>query len=1227
MANEKSLVYDQDGRPVGMKQGHVIGYYHGVYQDSPFSNLYYSKVADGFPLYFNENGEVNGLNNQDENEQQYRYTAHFHSVEQAFAFGKAFIFARQAKNEQDRQKNHQLMKQIYDYQGTDMAVMRKLGRQVAGFDPDVWDPYASAWMRAGMESEIKADPYVFNTLSQYQDYTFLEASPSDGKWGGKISVLDDDLEHFEGENRQGAFLKASFNSVLNMFQEADKQAQAEQAAQEAAQRQSETERSADSSQSAGMFQAGGLSATDDINYTSAAIGNAGYAAPQRSQNANSNQLTQKPYVLALTGGSPFFGQDEVVGFAGQSGLYKDNAKIYSMNPMKMDASGNLVNDSSSPWLQTELKFEEYLQRQFAKHGSLEIHSSLQPGADMMWALAAVHVRNTLGSDKVHLVVDQPYAGNEMEATYGPRSDMGRDYGDTWLAMGQENREIYKALLAAADQVNTYGDGKDEQEKCLLVDKSRQAMLRSADEVVNFDSNQADHTQAESESRYFGTKLTNVYGEDLGFDYRLADGNQPKEQPVAEQQTSVPQADQAADNNSYVENEAPVDNNGYIANEAPADNNGYAVNEPPAENTPAGDESVPPLPSEADMPPMPSEADMQPEEPDYGDNGIDELNDLSNGSAMAAENYQQSDLPEQNELAEASSTANNQPDPNQATNSQPTAPAGEQPGVNAANNQAQSGNDAPQSWREQLANFDPNSVYSPKNRVQPGKVFTMSHIGHNPQDMRNALARSDREANQADPTNQQNWARYLSYSKQYEGRNKNDQYLMAEQLRYEKEMIDALQQHGQLRINCTFGAGTETAFTRAAIAVKHKHRDQVNLVGFFAGPAEFVSRNRSSRYQNQNNQQSPFDSAAEETKLMLNEMDGLNLYSWVPDKNGVAKLHNKPLITRVSYDKDAIQHYLHGDPSVYDQAVNANRGLVNTAGSEYALPRYVHYQLEHDAIDSSHEMIVNFDRNPEKQNIEGQTVIGRNNKPLISTTGQLLAYAQKKHSHYKFSDQPTVDDETFEYKSERLVSYQDPNKEPVKTDFKIKWLDPVEPAVDLDQINDPKMRRDYDPQKDFAGKGPNVWNVKVYPIGTTVETGGVNVQSNLLTDQPKYRAKVLANFKKPFVKQAPSYLAEPKQPQPVLPTGAQNYRATEVAGDYQTETALQQATNGQPAQLSEQERQQLSEQANKEKINRQTRRNKEQAADRSDSQPQSKQSKQTEQTPLYNSYNPFDDLAK
>ena len=1208
-----------------MKQGHVIGYYHDVYQDSPFSNLYYSKVAGGFPLYFNDNGEISGLNNQDANGQAFRYTMHFHSVEQVFAFGKAFIFTQQAKNEQDRQKNRELMKQIYQYQGNDMTVMQEFGRQVAGFDADVWDQYADAWMQAGMESEIKADPYVFNTLSQYQDYTFLEASPHDDKWGGKISVLADDLEHFEGENRQGAYLKASFNSVLNMFKEADKQAQAEQAAQA----QSENEQVEDPSQSIGMFQAGGLKATDDINYTSAAIGNAGYDTPRRVQNPNSKNLTDKPYVLALTGGSPFFGQDEVLGFNGQSGLYQDNAKIYSMNPMKLDANGNLVNDTSSPWLQTELKFEEYLQEQFAKHGSLEIHSSLQPGADMMWALAAVHVRNTLGSDKVHLVIDQPYDGNEMQATYGPRSDMQREYGNTWLAMGKENREIYRALLASADQVNTYGDDNDAQEQNLLVDKSRQAMLKNADEVVNFDSNQADHTQAETESKYFGTKLTNVYGEDFGFDYRLADGNQPSPQATAAQQTRESQANQQAENESLSQANQQVDHNQQAENKPPLQANQQAETEPPAGNSAAvddhgpsmpADSDIPPMPSEADMPPLPSDEDMPPE--DYVDNGIDELDASSNQRSVDAEGDQ----------PQASAESIKQATAAQATNNQPTQKQQIEPGnepvnnADAQRNQAPANSNQPQSWREQLANFDPDSVYNPKNQLKPGKVFAMSHIGHNPQDMRNALARADREANQSNPARPQNWARYLSYSKQYEGRNKNDQYLMAEQLRYEKEMLDELQKHGQLRVNCTFGAGTESAFTRAAIAVKHKHRDQVKLVGFFAGPTEFVSRNRDSRYQNQSNQQSPFDSAAEETKLMLNEMDGLHLYSWVPDQNGIAKLHNKPLIKRAYYNKDEVQHYLHGDPSLYDQGVSANRKLATEPGAGYALPRYVHYQLEHDAIDSSHELIVNFDQNPEKKNIEGQTVIGRNNKPLISTTGQLLAYAQKKHSHYKFSDQPQVDDETFEYKSEREVTYQDPNKAPEKTHLQIKWIDPVEPAVDLDRINDPKMRRDYDPQKDFAGKGPNVWNVKVYPIGATVETGGVEVKSNLLTDQPKYRAKVLENFKKPYTKDAPGYHPEPKKPHKVLPMGAQNYGESQMPGDYQTEKALQTQTNGQPAQLSDQERQALSEQANKEKINRQNRRNKEQAADQGTDQPKAN-NQPTVQAPLYDNYNPFDDLGK
>lgn len=1096
MANTKNIAFDNQDHPVGMIQGHVLGYYHSDYDESPFSNLYYSKVDGGFPVYFNASGEVSGLTDRSLSGEKFQQHAHFHSVEQVFAFGKALIFSRQAKTAEDREKNKKLMQQIYQYDGTDTTQFRKFGRQVAGFDPKIWEKYAGAWMSAGMESEIKADPYVFNTISKYQDYEFLEASPFDDKWGGKVSVNAPDFEHYQGENRQGFYLKSAFKSVLNAYLEADKEAQEQQAAQQKAKQRAEN------SKTAGMFQAGGLTAQDDINYLSSEVGNVGFDHPHTKKNSNSQPLVKKPYVLALTGGTPFYGQDDALNFKGQAGLYKDNSKLYSMNPMKIDSDGKLINDPSSPWLQTELKFEEYLQKQFAKHGSLEIHSSLQPGADMMWALAAAHMKNTFGGDRIHLVIDQPYNGHQSRAVYGPDAKMNKNYSQSWLNLGKENRAIYKALLGAADKVTNYGTPQNEHEKSLLIDKSRQAMLRQADEVVNFDSNQADHSVAKKESMHFGTKLTNAYGEDLGFDYRY-----PNQANVDDDHS-----EQKSTNDQTVVKER-VENQ-----------------DQPAEQSSKPDEK-------------PDEQSSKPDE----------------------------ESPEQH----------SSPDETNSTSKKHSS----------------------KDWQHELETFDDLSIYNPKNKVISGKVFTMSHIGHNPQDMRNALARTDKVMQKQDPNHKDSMAKTLNYSKQYASENTRDQYMMAEQLFFEKQMQEALAKHGKIRINCTFGAGTETAYTRAAIAVKRMQkpadRNKVQLVGFFAGPEELASRGRDAGYiaQRDRNQRNPYDSAVEETKLMLNEMDQLNRYYWDSDENGkIAKLHKKPLIKRELMDKNAIQHYLHGDPSQFDTQADTVRGTANSIRPDYALPKYVHYQLEHDVIDSSHRLLVTFDGNNEKRTVDNKVIIGRNKKPLISTTAQLLAYAQKNPDKYKFSDLPELADDSNQYQSERNVTYQDPKHKATTTKLQIDWIPPEQGAVDVQRSKDSQVRLDYNPQKDQSGKGPNIWNAHVYPIGITEENGGYKVNANVPYDYPNYRKKTLAGFKQPYTKDAKGYHPTKNEYDKTLPLSSQSYQSTSLEGDHQTENDLRNATKGHPDKLSDEQRKQISEQANKDRIKRKTRRDKEQAED-------------------------------
>ncbi len=65
-----------------------------------------------------------------------------------------------------------------------------LGRQVRGFDADIWNAECKDIMVPGLVSKFMQDPYPLQTLLETEDAIIAEASPTDKIWG--IGLSEDD---------------------------------------------------------------------------------------------------------------------------------------------------------------------------------------------------------------------------------------------------------------------------------------------------------------------------------------------------------------------------------------------------------------------------------------------------------------------------------------------------------------------------------------------------------------------------------------------------------------------------------------------------------------------------------------------------------------------------------------------------------------------------------------------------------------------------------------------------------------------------------------------------------------------------------------------------------------------------------------------------------------------------------------------------------------------------
>lgn len=86
---------------------------------------------------------------------------------------------------------------------------KRLGRQVQGFDQDLWDDRKVGILRAGLREKFRQSQELNRVLLGTGDSMLVEASPYDRIWGVGLGMNDPRIlnpENWQGENLLGQVL-------------------------------------------------------------------------------------------------------------------------------------------------------------------------------------------------------------------------------------------------------------------------------------------------------------------------------------------------------------------------------------------------------------------------------------------------------------------------------------------------------------------------------------------------------------------------------------------------------------------------------------------------------------------------------------------------------------------------------------------------------------------------------------------------------------------------------------------------------------------------------------------------------------------------------------------------------------------------------------------------------------------------------------------------------------
>lgn len=106
----------------------------------------------------------------------------------------------------------------------DVKEIKKAGRQVLGFDQEVWDSSNLAAVTIGNYYKMTQNDGLWAFVNEMGDRQYVEGSPVDKVWGVALSWDDpliEDRSNWKGENRLGQCLDNVWDMIVAFGREAD----------------------------------------------------------------------------------------------------------------------------------------------------------------------------------------------------------------------------------------------------------------------------------------------------------------------------------------------------------------------------------------------------------------------------------------------------------------------------------------------------------------------------------------------------------------------------------------------------------------------------------------------------------------------------------------------------------------------------------------------------------------------------------------------------------------------------------------------------------------------------------------------------------------------------------------------------------------------------------------------------------------------------------------------
>lgn len=206
--------------------------------------------------------------------------------------------------------------------------------------------------------------------------------------------------------------------------------------------------------------------------------------------------------------------------------------------------------------------------------------------------------------------------------------------------------------------------------------------------------------------------------------------------------------------------------------------------------------------------------------------------------------------------------------------------------------------------------------------------------------------------------------------------------------------------------------------------------------------------------------------------------------------------------------------------------------------------------KHDQIDQSHEVLALYDQSFERTDKQGQIIKNKKGKPMVQNVAKLVAYAQREVGKYDVRKSDSIKPTIIRVKEQdgSMGVYLAPS------DRMVYWPGDTQP---MPMIIDHIPPQDIDNFATRVAKQNHLENDK--ELWKVTEHDNRPLSTNLVSDQPKYKQRVLESFFEPYtpnkyVKQRNRIKINQKENQQTDQQLA-DVKATAQPGDYQVEANL------------------------------------------------------------------------